>query len=150
MIKDIDGDATLPKTSGLLLHICNNKGLWNKGFVLAINNRFGMVCRNHYINCYKKGFVKLGMCLPQYMNNDLTIVHMIAQNGLRSKLNPVPFNMEAFKTCLIKIKDKYPGVDVHMPKVGSGLGGGNWVEIREAIDQILDDRDVYIYHYGEK
>jgi len=48
----LKGDATLPQSQSpaVIAHICNDQGLWGKGFVLALSARWTQaghaVCRN--------------------------------------------------------------------------------------------------------
>ena len=35
----------------------------------------------------------------------------------------------------------------HMPKIGSGLGGGNWNQIEQAIKEICIDQAIPVFVY---
>jgi len=147
VIHYIQGDATLPISSGILLHVCNDIGLWGAGFVVALSKRYPET-QLKYLECYRKGYAVLGMCIPQVINDDLTIIHMIAQKGVRSKSNPIPLQYDKLETCLHKINSKFPEATIHMPRIGCGLGGGDWNKVEPLIVNRLDsnnDREVFIY-----
>lgn len=141
MIEYIKGDATSPVCDGVLVHVCNDVGAWGAGFVLSLSARYPETK-----DLYKShdGSLYLGMCIPQRLSENLRVVHMIAQSGLKSKNNPHPLSMEHLKECLTKVSKRYPDSVIHMPKIGSGLGGGDWSVIEGVIESSMNNR-VIVY-----
>lgn len=59
---------------------------------------------------------------------DIMVANMCAQNGVRSRKNPVRLNYEALEICLTKVGEYAlrHTASVHMPKIGTGLAGAKW------------------------
>ena len=125
----LKGDATDPKISGkiIIAHICNDIGAWGKGFVLAVSNKWPQV-RQAYISrdTYQLGTVQL-VCVDNYR----AVANMIAQHGIRSRNNPIPLDYAALRNCLAKVAvyARKHNATIHMPRIGCGLAGGEWVAV---------------------
>jgi hypothetical protein len=78
---------------------------------------------------------------------------MIAQNDVVSQANPRPLNYYALSVCMFNIKlhiqhiikSNDSSVEIHAPKFGSGLAGGNWLFISDLIKDIWNNIPVFIY-----
>jgi len=97
------------------------------------------------------------------------VANMIAQDGFSSQKNPVALNYSALKICLIKLRDwienykeltKYVSkysvplenkleVSVNMPRIGCGLGGGDWKLVSEIIEEYICN-NTFVYDLPEK
>jgi hypothetical protein len=145
----------------IIPHICNNIGGYGAGFVAALNNKWSEP-REHYLKWHNEGKIiqnkveipfKLGEIQLVKINN-VFVVNMISQNGTISTSNKKPIKYAALVQCLTKLKNyieifkkKYPDtqIEIHAPKFGSGLAGGNWDLIEELINEIFHDDSVYVY-----
>lgn len=152
MIRYMVGDATQPDGDGkkIIIHIVNNISAWGKGFVLAVSKRWSepeerykKLCKFYQDKCLEL----LGHVQFVYINQDLIIGNMFAQNGIISQKNPHPLDYVALEQCLIKVKGfaKKYGCEVVGCRFGSGLAGGSWTEIEKIILSIMPDVDVTIY-----
>ena len=145
------GDATKPESEKkkLIIHVCNNIGKWGKGFVLALSKKWKEPEKDYReMNKYKLGDVKFIK-----VTDDIVIANMIAQDGINRKGTPFicRINYVALEACLEKVKqyaEDY-NLSVHMPKIGCGLGGGDWNIIQEIIRKKLDELDIYVYNFDE-
>ena len=75
---------------------------------------------------------------------------MIAQDGYYDRLkNPVPLNYLALEVCLVELFEDAAAMDasVHMPKIGAGLGKGDWNKIEEMIQENCSKYKVNTYVY---
>lgn len=146
MISYVDGDATYPVGDGqkIIAHVCNTAGAWGAGFVLAISKRWKYPEQE-----YRASRKTLGSVQLLKVEEDIRVANMIAQNGLHSRINPVPLNYFALRECLKKLKEKALELNatVHMPKIGSGLARGSWEKIEKMIQDELDDVHVVIYNF---
>lgn len=157
-------DRILSQTSGcnvIIPHVCNNVGVFGGGFSGAISARFPIVQENFYLlgNKTKLGYVQfISVFKNSLTHNELVISNMIAQNGTISKKNPRPLNYEYLVKCMLEVR-KYAedlkqkseqNVEIHCPKFGSGLAGGNWLFIENLIDDIWKNLPVYVYSYQQK
>lgn len=54
------------------------------------------------------------------------------------------FDINAWKAVLKLIKLNFSGKRFVLPKVGSGLAGGDWLAIRKVLEDELGDEDVWV------
>jgi hypothetical protein len=81
---------------------------------------------------------------------------MIAQNGVRNFTNQRPLNYFALGQSMYKVSqfihmntgflNKNEKIEIHCPKFGSGLAGGNWNFISELINDIWGKFFVTVYN----
>jgi hypothetical protein len=81
---------------------------------------------------------------------------MIAQNGLVGPKNIRPLNyfalIKAMNSINMYIKTKLDPsekIEIHCPKFGSGLAGGNWKFIENLIEDIWPAYFVSVYEYNK-
>lgn len=121
----------------ILAHGENNWGLHGAGFAKFLINKFPENGKKFEKDC-RKG-TNLGD-ISWYQNGNLIIANCITQNGIRNKNNPIPFSYKAFKQSMKKLANYALEKDIKkiiMPKIGSGLAGGNWEKIYEIIEDIF-------------
>lgn len=156
MIYFLVGDITdIDEGNAIIAHIVNNIGAFGGGVSGAIGEMYPSA-RKAYLNWAKDDVdtLELGKCLFLHVNyaDKMDVCHMVAQNGLRSNQNPSPIDMEALNTCLrtLFMTAQVANMSVHLPKIGSGLAGGNWDEILLLIEYWSDKFKVktYIYEYN--
>jgi len=139
-------------------HICNNVNAFGAGFAADVSQKFPEVKMNFHMLGTK---AKLGQVQfvsvvkePTY-KHEIIFANMIAQNNLLSKDNPRPLNYAALVRTMNEVKvycqtlkkkhEESANVEIHAPKFGSGLAGGNWDFIACLIQDIWNDIPVYIY-----
>src|SRR5690606_22825691 len=146
----------------VIAHICNDIGKWGAGFSGAISRRWKDP-EEFYKKQYKhaKNRFKLGRIQWVFVDLDLAIVNMIAQEGVRSVNNPNPIRYDALESCLNRLSKGCRGligdnvvlktdiITIHMPRIGTGLAGGSWDRISGLIDETLWDFDVYVYDFSK-
>jgi O-acetyl-ADP-ribose deacetylase (regulator of RNase III) len=166
IIEYVIGDATQPVTEGsrIIAHICNNKGRWGSGFTLDVSSRW-QAPERLYRQWYRGGiyeetpfrlgetqFIDVGYNPERIRDRGLWIANMIAQDGLRSASNQKPVCYDSLRTCLRTVGRK--AVDLHaeviMPRIGTGRGGGKWVDIEPMIMEELIRRRVKVTVYDPK
>lgn len=145
-IKYVRGDATLPQGDGnkIICHICNDVGAWGAGFVLAISKRWA----TPEIAYRTKKKHSLGQVDFIRVNNETLVANMIAQRGISFEKNIPPINYSAVKICLNIVNDMAFSTSstVHMPRIGTGLAGGNWDDILKIIEDTMSV-NVIVYDY---
>lgn len=151
MIKYRKGDCLQDSEEPrILAHIVNNKGGFGKGFAFAVAKKYPIV-KEKYKDWYATSLrnshhFHLGNISAVRVNAHLTFINMLAQDGYKSILNPVPLDYKALELCLKNLnaynKDRIP---IWMPKIGAGLGGGNWERIETLINTCLSTQDVIIF-----
>ncbi|MFJ8487791.1 macro domain-containing protein [Streptomyces sp. NPDC094038] len=153
----IRGDATTPSGKGVkvIAHVCNDRGGWGKGFVLALSRRwpepekaYRAWHRDRAANDFGLGAVQL-VRVDRY----LWVANMIGQRGTRTGSKGVPVRYEAIDAALAKLADKATelGASVHMPRIGCGLAGGKWSRVEPLINERLAERGtaVTVYDHGQ-
>ena len=145
-------------TSILLPHVCNNIDLFGGGFAAAIGSKYPIVKENYHL--LGKSFLGKNPGHTQFItveqnkqyNSKLVVANMIAQNGTISNKNKRPLNYLSLCKSMINVRqyikqnfDQDQNVQIHAPKFGSGLAGGNWAFISCLIEDIWDGIPVFIY-----
>lgn len=145
-------------TSIIIPHVCNNIDLFGAGFASAIASKYPIVKDNYHL--LGKKFLKDHPGYVQYIDVEkenkytrkITVANMIAQNGVRSYKNPRPLNyaylvkaMVDIKGYIIKNFNSENPAEIHTPKFGSGLAGGNWDFISCLIEDIWGNIKVVVH-----
>jgi hypothetical protein len=148
MLTITKGDASNPiGQPGLILHVCNNIGVWGGGFTHALdlvdpNPRLAFKAISKEYRLHPE--LLLGQVqFVSYKNH--YVANMFAQSGIRSKTNPTPIDYDALTNCLIKVNTFGADLPIYGPKFGSGLAGGDWLVISGMINRYLPRRFVTIY-----
>ena len=144
MITYLIGDATRPsgKILGnkIIAHICNDIGVWGRGFVLSVSENWPSP-HDRYKEWHKTGKSKtgkefrLGEVQLVKVENDVFIANMIAQHDIYTKDKIPPIRYDALKECLDKLASYAAMLDatIHLPRIGCGLAGGEWIIVEELI-----------------
>lgn len=179
MITYIKGDASRPyelfpgHPVYVIAHVTNTLPIYGAGFAKAIRELYPIAAETHLKSSRNRrlGFNVECECLLHYNlfedYEDRTImypkigtgtayvhvVNMTAQQGTRSKNNPIPLQYNALEKCLYELKDYMDDnfgekIPVHMPKIGSGLAGGSWPLIETMINAVLPNNNIYVYEYN--
>lgn len=141
------GDASNPSGKGnkIIVHICNDIGGWGKGFVLAISKRW-KAPEDSYRTWYRsKDNFNLGEVQFVKVEQDLWIANLIGQHKINKAENGAPpIRYVAVETGLKKVADFARDINasVHMPRIGCGLAGGEWVIIEPIIKETISKKDI--------
>jgi hypothetical protein len=140
----------------IIPHVCNNANVFGAGFAAAVAEKFPIVKENFNLlgNKAKLGQIQnIDVLCNKLYGNRLVVSNMIAQNGLFSPKNNRPLNYGALCFCMTEVRNLVKSlsksdtnkVEIHAPKFGSGLAGGDWKFISELINDIWNGIDVYVY-----
>jgi len=153
----VKGDVTNPIGDGVKVipHIISDLGVCGAGVAKAIVKKWPNILLD--IQKIKKdtNWWKLGFIVRSDVEDDIIVLSMVAQEGLRGKDNPRPIKYVALVDCMKNVLSfVYPNSDysIHCPKFGAGLAGGNWDFIEALIKEIWVDNqiNVTVYEYGER
>src|SRR5687767_2140013 len=145
-IRYLVGDATSPDRAGpaVIAHVCNDRGRWGKGFVMAISARWPEP-RERYLAWHasngagEDGSFELGRVQFVKVGPKLWVANTVGQHGMTAKNGVPPVRYEAIRSGLeavARFAVKH-GATVHMPRIGCGLSGGTWNRIEELIGASL-------------
>jgi len=142
MIKYVKGDL-LNASQLILIHQCNAQDTMGSGVAKAIRTKYPKAYRE-YVEYFRNTPKKERMGKVQFsINYNKIIANLVGQFNYLPR-GVCHTDYEALKEGFTTIKLRYPD-DVAMPKIGCGLGGGDWKIVSAIIESVFDDRDVYIY-----
>ena len=131
----------------LLIHICNNRGGFGAGFAKALAARYpqvkeayrAWVAGDSQSAHFTAEYFRLGNIQAVGVGDALTIINMIAQNGYKSEDNQQPIDYTALQKCLVKVRAAALREKrlIILPKIGTGLAGGDWQIIERLITENL-------------
>jgi hypothetical protein len=155
------------KTTIIIPHVCNNLDIFSGGFAKAIGDRFPEVKENYHLlgkNFLKNNFgysqfIRINTKLP--LQSKIIACNMICQDGFLSGSKNRALHYGALVSSMYKVKkyinelrtqskDDIHNIEIHAPKFGSGIAGGNWNFISELIEDIWTDLPIYIYQFNNK
>jgi hypothetical protein len=143
-------------------HVCNNINLFDAGFAGQISIRYPVVKANFHLlgKDAKLGYTQF---VKAYENtkkeSEIVFANMISQNGTIGALNKRPLNYAFLMRCMLDVKqfiqnktkeDTEQIIEIHCPKFGSGLAGGQWSFIHQLIIDIWKNIPVYVYDYDNR
>lgn len=134
--KTIKGDL-LDESFGILVHGVNCRGRMGSGIALAISKRYPQVYKSYIAFSDRLSYrpdVLLGMVDFVKITDDLIIANAFTQHEYgRESQRYVSY--DAVDSCFAKIGQyaASKNLPVMFPKIGAGLGGGNWDVISEII-----------------
>lgn len=142
MIEYRKGDL-LAVTSGVIIHGCNSHGVMGSGVALAVKNKYPGAYESYrdYIDVSNDDQTLLGSVIVYKVNENLLIANMITQKDFGTHKRQV--NYGAIARGFDDLEEFYanaPGLVFHFPKIGAGLGGGDWEVIAEIIEQMCPNR----------
>lgn len=167
-------EKVVPEGVKLIVHIVNDIGAWGAGFVLALNKRWPQpkALYRSTFDTYKtlgQTYVRpLGQVdiVRVDKDQDIYVVNLVGQTDIRPKrledvdaksclmsevkdglVMPVRYDAIYNGLCELKrrINQYHYYFTLHMPKIGSGLAGGNWSKIEKIINEIFKENEVYVY-----
>lgn len=150
MVTYVQGDATDPRGDGpkVIIHICNDRGGWGRGFVGALSRRWPEP-ETTYRRAYRNGEVVLGAVSDPVLVDPVRctyVMNLVAQRGY-SRPGAPALDYDALDRCLAATAPKIAalGATVHCPRIGTGLAGGRWERIEPLLEQHLGVFGVVVY-----
>jgi O-acetyl-ADP-ribose deacetylase (regulator of RNase III) len=152
-LKYIKGDATAPQAKGvkIIAHVCNDRGKWGKGFVMALSARWPEP-ETAYREWHRgRGQNDFGLGAVQFVQVEpyIWVANMVGQHGMKGSARTPPIRYEAVEDCLGKVAQKARelGASVHLPRIGCGLAGGKWERVEPLIIKTLCENDILVTVY---
>lgn len=158
MINEIKGDLIELANKGyfdVIVHGCNCQSTMKAGIAPQMAKAFG--CDKYSLELQGPTITKLGnidfQTFVKGENQRLLFVVNCYTQIRYGKNHPdgdvVPFDYEAFTICMRKINSLFFNKHIGMPKIGAGLGGGDWKRIKQIIEKTLIDCNVTIVIYDK-
>ena len=132
----------------LIAHGCNAQGVMGSGVAKAIRAKYPDAY-NEYKKRYDNQGLNLGDIIPVviYQHHNKIIINCITQEFYGRDSDKIYVNYTAIEQCMRKINNYYSiGVDcIALPKIGAGLGGGDWNAISDIIERELTNIQPIVY-----
>jgi O-acetyl-ADP-ribose deacetylase (regulator of RNase III) len=136
MIYYMNGDL-LDVTSGIIVHGCNAQGVMGSGVAKAIKQKYPGAFRT-YQDAHQStpGGLKIGEVI-WHVQDSIKIANAITQEFYGTEKRHV--NYAAVVKCFTEVIGyaNTMKLDIYFPKIGAGLGGGDW----SLIEQLINDCD---------
>ncbi len=143
-------DDLFNTTKNIICHGVNCVGGFGSGVAGQIALAFPMV-KSAYLSKFNKEGWKLGdIQVVPFQTNQYIINCATQDEYLPRDIRHADYG--AIELCMSKVKDfaMLHNLTIAVPKIGSGLAGGDWVVIENILKHIFDDYDVYVYYLEEK
>lgn len=147
-IEYVVGDL-LSCTQPVLVHGCNNQGVMGSGVARQIRAKWPHVYEVYHKFDVDHG-LELGDVIPAVAEEDLIVLNAITQDGF-GRDGAVYVKYDAITTCFrtINVYMQHHGfLELALPRIGAGLGGGDWKIIEEIINQTAENYTPVVYDYS--
>lgn len=128
----------------IIMHGCNCFNTMGAGIALQIAREFPSAEKADK-KTLKGDASKLGgYTFTRVVRNGrkLTVVNLYTQYHTGAN-----FRLTAIAGALLKIKPKLKGLRVGIPRIGAGIGGGNWKSTEQSLDLLLPEIDLTVVDY---
>ena len=147
MIKYIDGDLVRDAEQfELIAHCANCFCIMGSGIAPRIKTKYPEA---YIVDCNTKKGDKLKLGTISFTKNTTPIiVNIYGQYGYWGRNEgKMDLDYNALRSGFKLIKQNFSGKIIGLPKLGSGLAGGDWTIIENIIIEELDGEDVTIVNY---
>lgn len=145
----------LPHTDvlNLIVHGCNAQGKMMSGFAKELRQRFPGAYDAYMKEYNKNCSLKLGTNVLYMHSDNLVIVNAITQKYY-GKDGEKYVSYDAIDDCMKGLNTllqldstlaENDNINLHFPKIGADLGGGNWNVIKEIIDTRIVNAKKHLY-----
>lgn len=133
MINYVTGDL-LGATQKVIIHGCNAQGIMGSGVAKVIKEKWPEVYEVYALK-HKTFGLTLGDIIPVTTSDGKIVVNCITQENFgRDGLQYCDY--DAIEKCFIQLNDRaldWEVTEMALPKIGAGLGGGDWNIIESII-----------------
>lgn len=141
-------DPVEKKDPTVIAHVCNDRGVWGAGFATAISKKWTAPQFMYLAEYANEIPPKLGEVIWTPVEYGVLVANMVAQQGVTPKGTGLPLvNYHYLKRALGRVAElaKKSNAAVQMPRIGCGLGGGEWRIVEDIINEKLVRRGVRTY-----
>jgi O-acetyl-ADP-ribose deacetylase (regulator of RNase III) len=144
-IEYLKGDlfSYVPGYNTILAHGVNCQGVMGSGVAKTFKEKYPQAFKDYlyYLKCFKDSLQiqPLGEVCFTETRDKLLLASMFTQE-FYGKDGKKYMSYEAFFNSFRKVADHYEESTIVMPKIGAGLGGGDWNIIEGLMNIILDNR----------
>lgn len=141
MINYKHGDL-LDVTEGVIVHGCNAKGVMGSGVALAIKMKYPKAYQA-YKEFETKHVLRLSSLSIVKVSPKLYIANLISQETYGRDTNIKYVSYGAVHLGFENLQEHFPSnMPFHFPKIGAGLGNGDWTKISGLIEFACPHREL--------
>jgi O-acetyl-ADP-ribose deacetylase (regulator of RNase III) len=146
------GNALEPREGRGLIGFIVNDGTpnWGAGFARALAQKWPQVQESfrEHANA-DRDVLALGRIHASWLKEELAAVALVAQHGYGRSETP-RLREEALRACLDRLAGlaQEHALPVHLPRIGTGQGGGNWQRTARLIEETLVARGIHTTVYA--
>jgi len=131
-----------------LVNAVNCVGVMGKGLALQFKNRYPRNYEAYRTLCQTRDFQPGGLHITKF-SGDPYIINFATKDHWK---NPSQLSyIESGAMRLAKFLKCKPNIrSIAIPKLGCGLGGLRWYDVRQILEKYLSDVETDIYLFGEK
>lgn len=147
MINYTTGDLLEAKEK-VIIHGCNNCGVMGSGVAKQIRAKWPNVFEVYHLK-YQVFGLELGSIIPVETQDGKIVVNAITQDGFGQDGQQY-VKYDAIEKCFVAVNDKaksWEVTEIAMPRIGAGLGGGDWKMIEEIITRTAKNYLPIVYDY---
>lgn len=145
MIRYVKGDL-LGAEQKIIIQGCNSMGVMGSGLARQIRSRYPNVYEIYALR-YKTFGLELGDIIPVATVDGKIIVNAITQKYY-GRDDKVYVSYDAITTCFTKLNERaldWEVSEMALPKIGAGLGHGDWILIEEIINNTATNYTPVVY-----
>ncbi len=142
-IEYVKGDLILTDLKHVM-HGCNSHGVMGSGVAKAIRDRYPQAYRD-YNDKYNNYGLELGTIVVSVQDDGKVIHNAITQKDYGRDSARVYVSYWAIANAFRHI-ESWGIKEIAIPKIGSGLAGGNWSVISQIIENTLVNTKPYVYY----
>ena len=107
------------------------------------------VTRASYLEWSKQPDFRLGNVSYVQVRPEIWVANMVAQHGIKTGSSGPPIRYDALEKCLNRVREKATSENwsLHMPRIGCGLAGGNWLLVEPILQRTVGGLDVTVYDF---
>lgn len=149
----------LTVSKGIILHGCNSLGLMGKGLAKQVKHKYPQVFQDYSRYCYsarchpdclnysEPGELILGKIITTPINSRLIVISGITQLTIGNDPNVKYANLNAIQQVFRQVNEIAVnlGLEVHMPKIGCGLGGLDWIQVSGLLTMFSSEVKINIW-----
>jgi O-acetyl-ADP-ribose deacetylase (regulator of RNase III) len=150
MINIVEGDL-LQATEDVLIQSVNCRGVMGSGLAKQIRKKYPLVYTQYKALCnFKKPDELLGECQLVTCTDGKIVANLFGQrdygNDGKQYTNTYALQNALFEVLMVAKSFKY---SVAIPwQLGSGLGGADWNDVYQIIDDVFKEYQVTIYKFN--
>lgn len=131
----------------MLAHACNAKGIWGSGVAKSFKFKFPNVF-DVYHNIYQLGLMRVGDCcvIPDDKNHYWGIACLITSKNYGKYVDAPEKILDATCNAVTSLLKQVPfTIEIHMPRINSGLFNVPWESTENIINQLASDHKIVVW-----